>query len=96
VPDARSDARPEGRSDSSGREGMPLGFRHVGIYVFRRASLLRFSELPTTPLEASEGLEQLRALEHGMVIRVVETAQLTVGVDVPEDVKIVEKALGGV
>jgi 3-deoxy-manno-octulosonate cytidylyltransferase (CMP-KDO synthetase) len=73
----------------------PLGYRHVGIYVFRTASLLRFSELPSTPLETSEALEQLRALENGMVIRVVETSQPTVGVDVPEDVKNVEKALRG-
>lgn len=76
-------------------EPRALGYRHIGIYVFRRASLLRFSELPPTALELSEGLEQLRALEHGMVIRVVETSQPTVGVDVPEDVKIVEKALVG-
>ena len=72
-----------------------LGYRHVGIYVFRTASLLRFTELPSTPLEISEALEQLRALEHGMVIRMVETSQPTMGVDVPEDVKRVEKALRG-
>jgi 3-deoxy-manno-octulosonate cytidylyltransferase (CMP-KDO synthetase) len=73
----------------------PLGFRHVGIYVFRTLSLLRFAELPTTPLETLESLEQLRALEHGMVIRVVKTLQPTVGVDIPDDVKDVEKALSG-
>ncbi len=53
-------------------ETRPLGYRHIGIYVFRTASLLRFTELPQTPLEISEGLEQLRALEHGMVVQVVE------------------------
>lgn len=73
---------------------VPVGYRHIGVYVFRRSSLLRLSRLPQAPLEVSEGLEQLRALEHGMVIHVVETAQPTVGVDVPEDIKIVEKALG--
>jgi 3-deoxy-manno-octulosonate cytidylyltransferase (CMP-KDO synthetase) len=87
-PEPPGDRRRTGRSD-------PLGRRHVGIYVFRRTSLLRLSELPQTPLEISEGLEQLRALEHGMVIRVVATSQPTVGVDVPGDVKIVEKALVG-
>jgi 3-deoxy-manno-octulosonate cytidylyltransferase (CMP-KDO synthetase) len=82
-------------ADPPGRGTTGLGLRHIGIYVFRRASLLRFSELPRTRLEILENLEQLRALEHGMTIRVVETAELSVGVDVPEDVKTVEKALGG-
>lgn len=81
--------------ESPPEKRVPLGYRHMGIYVFRTASLLRFTELPTTPLETSESLEQLRALEHGMVIRVVETRQPTVGVDIPEDVKNVEKALRG-
>jgi 3-deoxy-manno-octulosonate cytidylyltransferase (CMP-KDO synthetase) len=49
-----------------------LARKHVGLYVYRRASLLRFAALPPSPLEVAEGLEQLRALEHGMRIRVVE------------------------
>jgi 3-deoxy-manno-octulosonate cytidylyltransferase (CMP-KDO synthetase) len=93
IPYRRHAAPPAGRP-RTGRP-VPLGYRHVGIYVFRKGSLLRMSGLPRTRLEVSEGLEQLRALGHGMVIRVVETSQLTVGVDVPGDVKIVEKALGG-
>ena len=68
-------------------------YRHVGIYVYRKSSLLRFAELPPSPLEQSEGLEQLRALENGMTIHVVETRYSTVGVDVPEDIKNVEKAI---
>lgn len=80
--------------EDRGTEGHTLGYRHIGIYVFRRSSLLRFSEMPCSVLEVTEGLEQLRALDAGMVIRVVETTQLTVGVDVPNDVKSVEKALG--
>ncbi|MEJ2720543.1 MAG: 3-deoxy-manno-octulosonate cytidylyltransferase [bacterium] len=86
-----------GRAAQSGRAAggdLPVGYRHIGIYVFRRPSLLRLSALPQAPLELSEGLEQLRALEYGMMIHVVKTAQPTVGVDVPEDVKTVEKALG--
>ncbi|UCH83151.1 MAG: 3-deoxy-manno-octulosonate cytidylyltransferase [Candidatus Latescibacterota bacterium] len=71
-----------------------LGYRHIGIYAFRRQSLLRMSQTKQSALELSEGLEQLRALEHEMVIHVLKTAQPTVGVDVPEDVKNVEKALG--
>ncbi len=68
-------------------------YRHIGIYVFRRESLIRFAELEPTPLEKAESLEQLRALENGMMIRLVETEYSTVGVDVPEDTKTVEKAL---
>lgn len=69
-------------------------YRHVGIYAFRRDSLVRFSELERTPLEKAESLEQLRALENGMAIKLVETTYSTVGVDTPEDIKSVEKALG--
>jgi 3-deoxy-manno-octulosonate cytidylyltransferase (CMP-KDO synthetase) len=68
-------------------------YRHIGIYVFRKDSLIRFAELEPTPLEKAESLEQLRALENGMTIRLVETEYSTVGVDVPEDLKTVEKAL---
>jgi len=68
-------------------------WRHVGVYAYRRASLLKFAKLPRTPLEISERLEQLRALENGMTIAVVETRKETVGVDVPSDVKKVEKLL---
>lgn len=66
-------------------------FRHVGVYAFRRDVLARFSKLPRTPLEMAEQLEQLRALEHGMAIAVVETRHATVGVDVPADIKNVER-----
>ena len=68
-------------------------YRHVGIYVFRRDSLVRFSEFERTPLEKAESLEQLRALENGMTIKLVETSYSTLGVDTPEDIKSVEKAL---
>jgi 3-deoxy-manno-octulosonate cytidylyltransferase (CMP-KDO synthetase) len=68
-------------------------YRHIGIYVFRKESLMRYAELEPTALEKAESLEQLRALENGMTIRLVETEYSTVGVDVPEDTKTVEKAL---
>ncbi len=51
-----------------------LARKHVGLYVYRREALLRFASLPPSPLEEAEGLEQLRALEHGMRIRVVPVA----------------------
>ena len=68
-------------------------FRHVGIYVYARDFLMTFSNLPQTELEKTERLEQLRALEHGYRIRVVETKYRPIGVDTPEDLIRVEKIL---
>lgn len=62
-------------------------YRHVGLYAYRRDFLLTFTKLPPMPLERVEGLEQLRALEHGYVIRVAETEYESLGVDAPEDVE---------
>ncbi len=74
--------------------GDPSHFlHHIGIYGFRRASLDRFVALPRGELELHEGLEQLRALEHGMRIRVLVTAHRTLGVDTPADLKAVAKVL---
>jgi 3-deoxy-manno-octulosonate cytidylyltransferase (CMP-KDO synthetase) len=58
---------------------------HVGLYVYRRDTLLKLAALPAAPLEREESLEQLRALAHGIRIRVVETRHLAAGVDTPED-----------
>ncbi len=60
-------------------------FKHIGLYVYRRDFLLAYSALPVGPLEAAERLEQLRALENGFRIRVVETEYESLGVDTPED-----------
>jgi len=68
------------------RVGLTTPLRHVGIYVFRHAFLQRYAALPPTPLEQTEALEQLRAVEHGVRIRVVLTPQPSIGVDVPDDV----------
>lgn len=68
-------------------------FKHIGLYVYRRDFLLRFAALPATRLEQTEKLEQLRALEHGYRIRVVETDLTSVGVDTPADVARVEALL---
>jgi 3-deoxy-manno-octulosonate cytidylyltransferase (CMP-KDO synthetase) len=62
-------------------------FKHVGLYVYRRDFLLAYPELPVGPLEQAERLEQLRALENGYHIRVVETEYESLGVDTPEDLK---------
>ncbi len=65
--------------------------RHVGIYAFRRAVLERFLALARTPLEQTEGLEQLRLLEHGVPIRVLPVAAAPVGVDTPADLEEVRR-----
>jgi 3-deoxy-manno-octulosonate cytidylyltransferase (CMP-KDO synthetase) len=62
-------------------------FKHVGLYVYRRDFLLAYPELPVGPLEQAERLEQLRALENGYHIRVVETEYESLGVDTPEDLE---------
>lgn len=60
-------------------------FKHIGLYVYRRAFLLELARLPQTPLEQAESLEQLRAIEHGFRVRVVETSHDSIGVDTPSD-----------
>ncbi len=67
--------------------------KHIGIYVFWKESLLKFVSLPPGKLEMIEKLEQLRALENGMKIRVVEVLYKSIPVDYPEDVKLVEQEL---
>jgi 3-deoxy-manno-octulosonate cytidylyltransferase (CMP-KDO synthetase) len=60
-------------------------YKHLGLYVYRRNFLLKYSDLPVGPLERAERLEQLRALENGFKIRVVETEYESLGVDTPGD-----------
>jgi 3-deoxy-manno-octulosonate cytidylyltransferase (CMP-KDO synthetase) len=59
--------------------------KHTGLYVYRREYLLKFTELPQSVLEKAESLEQLRALENGAKIKVVETDETSIGVDTAED-----------
>lgn len=68
-------------------------FKHIGIYVYRKDFLLRFSAMEPTFYENIEKLEQLRALERGHKIKVVETTYDSVSIDVPEDVEKVERIL---
>jgi len=67
--------------------------KHLGIYGYRRETLLRLVKFPVSPLEGAEKLEQLRALENGIQIAVVKVNYDSVGVDVPEDVARVEVLL---
>jgi 3-deoxy-manno-octulosonate cytidylyltransferase (CMP-KDO synthetase) len=78
--------------------GQPTGFagawRHIGIYAYRVKSLLTFAAWPPTPLELTEKLEQLRALEHGMRIHLLELAEPPpTGVDTPADLERVRALL---
>jgi 3-deoxy-manno-octulosonate cytidylyltransferase (CMP-KDO synthetase) len=66
-------------------------YRHIGLYVYRRETLLWLSELEPTPLEQTESLEQLRALENGCRIKVVECDHWVMGVDTPEQLEEVRR-----
>ena len=68
-------------------------FQHIGIYAFRKQALIDFYHLPMKSLEASEKLEQLRYLEFGKRIRMVETAHVSIGIDTPEDLERARKLL---
>lgn len=72
-------------------EALAPVLRHIGLYVYRREFLLTLASLPRTPLERIESLEQLRALEHGYRIRVVETTCASVSVDTAEDLERVRR-----
>lgn len=87
----------DGRALYFSRAGVPCfrggwnvserALRHVGVYAYPRALLSRFLALPPGVLESAEGLEQLRALEHGMMIRVQVGAWPHAAVDTPEDLE---------
>ncbi|MFE3872592.1 3-deoxy-manno-octulosonate cytidylyltransferase [Flavobacterium sp. ZS1P70] len=68
-------------------------FQHIGIYAFRKQALLDFYHLPMKSLEASEKLEQLRYLEFGKRIKMVETTHIGIGIDTPEDLEKARKML---
>jgi 3-deoxy-manno-octulosonate cytidylyltransferase (CMP-KDO synthetase) len=77
------------------RTGQPpaRAWRHLGLYVYQRDTLLRLAHLPPTALEQAEGLEQLRALEHGIRIRTVETLTTSPSVDTPDDLERVRQLM---
>lgn len=92
VTAANGDALYFSRSPIPFHRGHDAGyFKHIGLYVYRRDLLLAYSSLPVGPLERAECLEQLRALENGIPIRVAETSYDTIGVDTPEDLAAVER-----
>ena len=84
----------EAASGSTSEQLAAFAFlKHLGIYGYRRETLLRLVKFPVSPLENAEKLEQLRALENGIQIAVVKVDYDSVGVDTPEDVEWVERYL---
>jgi 3-deoxy-manno-octulosonate cytidylyltransferase (CMP-KDO synthetase) len=75
------------------RTGAPV-YKHIGLYAYRRAALEAFHRLPPSFLERTERLEQLRFLENGIAITVMETTEPTIGVDTEEDLRAAAAQLG--
>jgi len=88
---------PYERDAASGPEAGVRYWHHIGLYAYRRDFLLEYAQMPPSPLEKIEMLEQLRALENGYAIQVVETQYESIGVDTPDDLEevrtIIERAL---
>jgi 3-deoxy-manno-octulosonate cytidylyltransferase (CMP-KDO synthetase) len=81
--------------DETFDSGRLLCYKHIGLYVYRREFLLQYAQMSPTYLELAEKLEQLRALENGYKIRVVETSHESIGVDTPPDLEKVLERLKG-
>jgi 3-deoxy-manno-octulosonate cytidylyltransferase (CMP-KDO synthetase) len=70
-------------------------YGHIGLYAYRRDFLMEFARMPQTILEMTESLEQLRALENGYRIKMIEVSDSPVGVDTPEDLERVRTIIAG-
>jgi 3-deoxy-manno-octulosonate cytidylyltransferase (CMP-KDO synthetase) len=93
IPFCREPQRVRRDTQQADTPSVTFGYRHIGLYVYRREFLLTFTTLASTPLEEAEKLEQLRALEWGYKIRVTETERPTVEVDTPQDLRRAEEML---
>lgn len=96
IPFPRDATKKHGNLENALREEKDLlsQFRkHTGLYVYRREFLLKYTRLKQTSLEKAEMLEQLRALENGAKIKVVEVSESSIGVDTPEDFERARKML---
>jgi 3-deoxy-manno-octulosonate cytidylyltransferase (CMP-KDO synthetase) len=95
VPHVRLGAGSDLRAAAKAAVERGLARKHVGLYVYRRDTLLRLAGLPRAPLEEAEGLEQLRALHNGIAIRVVEASgEATIAVDTQGDLERVRALIG--
>ena len=79
--------------DEIDEPGFCWGMKHLGLYAYRLAVLLEFTQWAQTPLEKREQLEQLRLLEHGIKIRIVEVEHDSIGVDTPEELAQAERRM---
>lgn len=79
--------------DKKGVANIPV-YKHIGLYAYSKDTLMKFPHLPASSLESVEKLEQLRILENGIDIKVVETDKVSIGVDCPADLVKVERLLG--
>ena len=68
-------------------------YEHIGVYAFRKQALMNFTSWPVSPLEASEKIECLRYLEHGIPLKMVLTDYMGVEIDTPEDLQQARKWL---
>jgi 3-deoxy-manno-octulosonate cytidylyltransferase (CMP-KDO synthetase) len=94
IPHVRRGASADLRASAEAAVARGLARKHVGLYAYRREALLRLASLPPSPLEEAEGLEQLRALFHGLRIRVAPmVGEGGVAVDTPEDLRRVRELL---
>lgn len=95
VPYVRDGGPPDLRAAAARAVEQGLARKHLGLYAYRKDALLRFAALPPSPLERAEGLEQLRALQAGMTLRVVACdGESGRAVDTPDDLEAVRAALG--
>ncbi len=74
-------------------ESLPIYYKHIGVYAFRKQALVEFPTLLVGPLEKSEKIECLRFLENGKTIHMVETHSYSIGIDTPEDLEKARKIL---
>jgi 3-deoxy-manno-octulosonate cytidylyltransferase (CMP-KDO synthetase) len=94
IPHLRRGASADLRASAEAAVARGLARKHVGLYAYRREALLHLASLPPSPLEEAEGLEQLRALHHGLRVRVVPVdGEGGVAVDTPEDLERVRALL---
>lgn len=97
IPFPRDAAKRHGGSPERALTNEPELFKifrkHTGLYVYRRDVLLEFTRWPQTQLELTEALEQLRALAHGVKIKVVEACSTSIGVDTAEDLELLKSQM---